>query len=279
MEKLGIGYADLRARKPDIIYAALSGFGVDGPYRDRPSFAPVAEAMSGWMRLTGDLIDHNGPPIRPAEYHGDLDPAMWAIVGILAALRHKERTGEGQLVDVAQLDVMIAMTGIPISNYLSTGKLAWEIWEERPTVGILFGFFEAKDGYVYVAAEGGQVDRLKQITGKELESPDEMQEWVSDKTKNDVIEALIAASIPVAPVYQLNEMVEDPQVKARNMIIEYEHPIVGKMRQPNFPIKFSKTPSDVKPAPALGQHNEEILKSLGYTDEQITAMRKAGAIL
>ena len=278
MEKLGLGYDELRKRKPDIIYAALSGFGVDGPYKDRPSFAPVAEAMSGWMRLTGDIVDPEGPPIRPAEWHGDLDPAMWAVVGILAALRHRDRTGEGQLVDVAQLDCMIAMTGIPISNYLAGGKLAWEIWRDRPTSGILFGFFKAEDGYVYVAAEAGQVDRLRELTGRELESNEDLQEWVSDKTMRGVVDSLVAANIPVAPVYQLDEVVEDPQVKARGMIVEVDHPKAGRVRQPNFPVRFSRTPADVCAAPSLGQHNEEILSGLGYGDDEIMALRKKGVI-
>jgi len=279
MEKLGLGYEELRKRKPDVIYAALSGFGVDGPYRDRPSFAPVAEAMSGWMRITGDLVDPEGPPLRPAEWHGDLDPAMWAVVGILAALRYRDRTGEGQLVDVAQLDCMIAMTGIPISNYLVEGKLAWEIWRDRPTAGILFGFFKAVDGFVYVAAEGGQVDRLKEITGSDLESNEDLQRWVSEKEVRGVVDALVGANVPVAPVYQLNEVVEDPQVKARGMIVEVEHPRAGRVRQPNFPVRFSKTPAATSAAPMLGQHNEEILSVLlGYSVEEITALRKSGVI-
>ena len=279
MEKLGLGYEELRKRKPDVIYAALSGFGVDGPYWDRPSFAPVAEAMSGWMRLTGDLVDPEGPPIRPAEYHGDLDPALWAVVGILAALRHRDRTGEGQLVDVAQLDCMIAQTGIPISNYLVEGKLAWEIWRDRPTVAIMFGFFRASDGYVYVAAEGGQVDRLKEVTGSDLESNEDLQQWVSDKEVRGVVDALVEANVPVAPIYQLDEVVEDPQVKARGMIVEVEHPRAGRVRQPNFPVRFSRTPAAADAAPMLGQHNEEILSDLlGYGVEEITALRKSGVI-
>ena len=278
MEKLGLGYNDLLKSKPNIIYAALSGFGVYGPYHDRPSFAPVAEAMSGWMRLTGDLIDPKGPPIRPAEYHGDLDPALWAVVGILAALRHKEITGEGQLLDVAQLDCMIAQTGIPISNYLVEGKLAWEIWDERPTAGILFGFFKTVDGYVYVAAEAGQVDRLKKLTGSELESNEDLQNWVSNKKSEDVINAFIEINVPVAPIYQLNEVVDDPQVRARNMIVEVKHPRAGKIKQPNFPLKFSEMDAIVKAAPMIGQHNVQILTDLGYSEKEIVDLRKAGVI-
>jgi CoA:oxalate CoA-transferase len=279
MDKLGLGYDELVKVKPDIIYAALSGFGLDGPYRYRPSFAPVAEAMTGWMRLTGDLIDPEGPPIRPAEYHGDLDPALWAVIAILSALSHRDRTGEGQMLDVSQLDCLITQTGVPISNYLATGKFAWQIWNERPTSGILFGIFKASDGYVYVAAEAGQVDRLKTVVGDELENQEDLARWTNDKTMKFIVEALVKADIPVAPVYQIDAVVEDPHVKARGMITEIEHPRAGRLRQPSFPLKFSKTSMTMKPAPTLGQHNEELLKDLlGFSEEELTKLRQEGVI-
>ena len=279
MEKLGLGHEVMRKMKPDIIYAALSGFGLDGPYRDRPSFAPIAEAMAGWMRLTGDIVDPEGPPIRPAEYHGDLDPALWAVIAILSALRHRDQTGEGQIVDVAQLDCMVIQTGIPISNYLATGKLAWQIWRDRPTSGIMFGIFRASDGYVYVAAEGGQVDRLKKIVGHDLENNEDLERWLSNKTVDFVVVALADADVPVAPVYQIDAVIEDPQIKARGMITEVEHPKAGRVRQPNFPLKSSVSPIVTRPAPMLGQHNDEILRDLlGYGDEAIAELRREGVI-
>lgn len=279
MDRLGLGYEEMRKVKPDIIYAALSGFGLDGPYRDRPSFAPVASAMSGWMRITGDIIDPEGPPIRPAEWHGDLDPALWAVISILAALRHRDLTGEGQIVDVAQLDCMITQTGVPISNYLVSGKLPWEIWRDRPTGGIMFGNFKAADSYVYIAAEGSQVDRLNVVVSYDLETNEDLERWVSDKKVPFVVDKLVEANIPVAPIYQIDAVVEDPQVKARGMIIEFEHPRAGKIRQPNFPVKFSKTLFVTKPAPMLGQHNDEILRDLlGYSPEEIAMLRQEGVI-
>lgn len=279
MDRLGLGYDEMKRVKPDIIYAALSGFGLDGPYMNRPSFAPVASAMSGWMRITGDIIDPEGPPIRPAEWHGDLDPAMWAVVSILAALRHRDRTGDGQIVDVAQLDCMITHTGIPISNYLVSEKLPWEIWRDRPTSGIMFGNFKASDGFVYIAAEGSQVERLKVATGRDLETNEDLERWVKDKKVQFVVETLVEADVPVAPIYQIDDVAEDPQIKAREMIIELEHPRAGKIRQPNFPVKFSKTPVVTRPAPMLGQHNNEILRTLlGYSEDEIAEMRQEGVI-
>jgi crotonobetainyl-CoA:carnitine CoA-transferase CaiB-like acyl-CoA transferase len=244
----------------------------------RPSFAPVAEAMSGWMRLTGDLLDPEGPPVRPAEYHGDLDPAMWAATSILAALLYKSRTGEGQVIDVSQLDCMVAMTGIPLCNYLVTGKLAWEIWIDRPTTGIVFGTFKAVDGYVYVAAELAQVERLKKVIGGEIESNSDVQRWIGDKKTQHVVERLVEADIPVAPVYQLDQVVADPQVAARGMVAEVVHPKAGAVRQPGFPVQFSKTPVVLGPAPWLGQHNDEVLSELGYGVAEIAALRKEGVI-
>lgn len=279
MEKLGLGYEEMRKVKPDIIYAALSGFGLDGPYKDRPSFAPLAEAMSGWMRLTGDIIDPQGPPIRPAEYHGDLDPALWAVIAILSAIRHRDKTEEGQVLDVAQLDCMVLHLGVPISNYFATGKLPWEIWRDRPTSAILFGIFKASDGYVYIAAEAAQTDRLKRAVGRDLESQEELLAWTSGQTVKHIIDTLVSADVPVAPIYQLDAMVDDPQVRARDMIVEINHPKAGKVRQPNFPLKFSAVTTLLKPAPILGQHNDEILKDLlGYGAEEITVLRQEGVI-
>src|SRR4030042_525291 len=123
MDKLGLGYKDVKKLNPRIIYASLSGFGLDGPYADRPSFAPIAGSYCGWYRLTGDILDPKGPPIRPAEWHGDLDPGLFAVIGVLGALRHRDKTGEGQLVDVSQLDVMMAQTGVAITGYTLSGKL------------------------------------------------------------------------------------------------------------------------------------------------------------
>jgi crotonobetainyl-CoA:carnitine CoA-transferase CaiB-like acyl-CoA transferase len=168
---------------------------------------------------------------------------------------------------------MVSHLGVPISNYLATGKLAWEIWRDRPTSAILFGIFKASDGYVYIAAEGGQTDRLRKVVGRDLEGQEELAVWTSGQTVKNIVDMLVSADVPVAPVYQLDAVVTDPHIRERNMIVEIDHPKAGKLRQPNFPLKFSTAPTQSKPAPMLGQHNEEILRDLlGYRAEEITAL-------
>jgi len=285
MERMGLGYEELKKVKPDIIYATLSGFGQTGPYSSRPSFAPIAEAMSGWMVLNGLAVDPKGPPITASNWHGDLDPGLFAAIAVLGALLHHARTGEGQMVDVAQYDCMITQTGVSIISYLMRTR---EGEQPRPSqqrvdraVLSTFGLFKASDGYVYIAADPPMKDRLLKGMGVDkLEKTEELREWVAKKTVKEVVAALAAADVPVGPVYEVSQTVEDPQTKARSMIVTLQHPTAGVVRTPGFPIKFEKTPGEVlTPAPTLGQHNEEILSTvLGYRKEEIEALRKDGVI-
>lgn len=280
MDKLGLGYDDIRKAKPDIIYASLSGFGLDGPYMPRPSFAPIAEAMAGWLRLTGDNVDPEGPPIMPAEWHGDLDPGLWAVIAILGAIRHRDRTGEGQLIDVSQLDCMIAQTGVSITQYTMSKELPWQ--SHRKYIGLsTFGMFKASDGWVYIAAEPNMKERLLKGMGVEaLETEDELRSWAASRKVDEIVKALSENSVPVAPIYQIDKTLEDPHVEARGIIQAAEHPTAGIVRSPRFPVVMSQTPGTLRrPAPQLGQHNDEILTQiLGYTAEQVSDLRKEGVI-
>jgi CoA:oxalate CoA-transferase len=280
MDKLGLGYDDVKKVRPDIIYASLSGFGLTGPYMPRPSFAPIASAMAGWYRLTGDLIDPEGAPIRPAEWHGDLDPGLWGVIAILGAIRHRDRTGEGQLVDVSQLDCMIAQTGVSVTRYTMTGELPHQASQRYMGLST-FGMFQASDGWVYIASDPYMMPRLLKGMGVEkLETTEELKEWVAGRKVNDIVEDLSSADVPVAPVYQIDQMLEDPHVKERGIIQAVEHPTAGTVRSPGFPVKMSGSPTPIRlPAPQIGQHNEEVLtKLLGYTKMQVDDLRKAGVI-
>ena len=280
MEKLGLGYEDIRKAKPDIIYASLSGFGLTGPYTQRLSYAPMAGAYCGWYRLTGDIINPEGAPIRPADWHGDLDPGLWAVIAILGAIRHRDRTGEGQLVDVSQLDCMIAQTGVSITRYTMSGELPWQA--RKKYMGLsTFGMFKAEDGWVYIAADPHMRERLMHAMGVEtLETTEELKEWVAPRKVDDIVENLAAASVPVAPVLQIDQTLEDPHVKARGIITTTEHPTAGTVRSPGFPVKLGKSPASIRmPAPQLGEHNEEVLTQvLGYSKEEVEELRKEGVI-
>ncbi len=283
MDKLGLSYEQMRVIKPDIIYASLSGFGLDGPFKDRTSFAPIAESQSSWLRLSGDNIDPNGPPVVPAEYHGDLDPGLYATIAILGALRHRDRTGEGQLIDVSQLDVMIAQSGVSITSYTLSGELPWVTRKKRKDIGA-WGIFKTMDGKdIYVAADQDMGDRVLKALGVDSmdENGDMFKNWVKEHTAKEAIEALASKGVPCAPVHHIPDMLEDPQVKARETVVEINHKTAGKYRVPQHPVKYSKTPATIRMlAPVLGEHNDEVLKGLlGYSKEKLDELRATGVIV
>jgi len=279
MEKLGLGYEELKKIKPDIIYAQLSGYGQYGPYTARPSFDIIAQAISGLMRLTGDDHDPEGPPIATSQAPGDLIPALFAVISILTAVHYKKRTGEGQKIDVAQGDCMIAV--IPaFVGYSLTGMTPKELSKKFFT-GV-YGTFKTADGYVVIGSPmGGILDRLTKAIGAErIESRAIVDEWTKTRTSKEVVDTLVAAGVPVNEVLDMAGAMKDPHVLARDMIVETVHPRAGKTKMPNFPVKFSETPGRIlTPAPELGQHNEEILnKLLGYTKEEVAKLKKEQAI-
>jgi CoA:oxalate CoA-transferase len=283
MESLGLGYDVLKETRPSIIYAALSGFGQDGPYTSRRSFAPIAEAMSGHTRLTGENYDPEGPPFDMAQAYGDLGPGTMACMAILAAIRHRDRYGVGQMIDVAQLDCMVAYN-TAITGYLLSGLKPRELREKYPRGRGAGGTFKTKDGgWVRLAAFGARaMDRIVQHLGKELDdiSQELMADMVVDMNRDEAVELFTGWGLPCAPVYHVDEAISDPHVNARNMFVELEHPLAGKIKLINFPLKFSETQPELKtPAPLLGEHNKEVLSELlGYSDEKIMNLMKKGVI-
>ena len=283
MEHLGLGYDVLKELKPDIIYAALSGFGQYGPYREWRSYAMIAEAMSGHTRLTGENADPNGPPIEMAQAYGDLGPGTMAVMAILMALRHRDRTGVGQMIDVAQLDCMVAYN-TAITGYLLSGLKPLELREKFPRGRGAGGIFKTSDGgWIRMTAFGPRaLDRIVQHMGVEHDqiTKEMFEEKTANMTRDEAVKYYTDMGLPCAPIYHVDETVTDPHVNARDMFIEMDHLKAGHIKLINFPVKFSETKAQLKtPAPLLGQNNREILSEvLGYSDEKIKELVSKGVI-
>jgi crotonobetainyl-CoA:carnitine CoA-transferase CaiB-like acyl-CoA transferase len=280
MATMGFDYERLRALHPGIILVSVSGFGQYGPYRDRPAFDSLGQAMGGLMALTGQVV---GQPVGTASSVVDRYTALHATIGALAALRHRERTGEGQLVDVCLLDSALTMVEIPTSYYLATGQEGGE--GGRPP-------YRAKDGWVVIAAAGRDMAaRLMKIVG----GPDDdtplagsspagdrrakIDAWCAAHTVDEVVATLLEAGIPVAPVRTIPEVAKDSHLWEREMLVKRQDPIAGEMYLPGATVKLSKTPARVGTVPTPGQHTDEVLGGLlGYGRERLQELRGVGAI-
>jgi len=283
MEKMGFGYDELCKLKRDIILVSVSGFGQYGPYRDRPAFDPLGQAMSGLMSLTGAPV---GTPLGAATSLVDRYTSLHATIGALAALRHRDRTGEGQVVDCCLLDSALTMVEIPTSYYLATGQEGGE--GGRPP-------FQAKDGHVVISASGREMaSRLMRIvTGDDNASAEgftsrveqgdarkqAVAKWCAQNTVDHIVTTLLAAEIPVAPVKTIPQVAEDPHLWEREMLVKMPDAVAGEMYLPGATIKMSKTPGRVAAVPTPGQHTDEVLSSLlGYDAAMLRGLREANVI-
>ncbi|MFP3950859.1 MAG: CaiB/BaiF CoA transferase family protein [Candidatus Bathyarchaeia archaeon] len=281
MERLRLGYEVLKTVNPNIIYAALSGFGQTGPYRNRPSFAMIAEAMSGHTRLTGDKVDPEGPPIEMAQAYGDLGPALYAALCIVAALRHRDGTGEGQSIDVAQMDCMVSLVPA-LTGYSLSGLRLWEIREKYPMARGFGGLFQARDGgWIRIASFSPRIiEELKENLGVEEVTISLLEGKTSKMERDEAVDFYVEAGIPAAPVYSEPEVLEDPQLRSRDMWVTLDHSKAGEVKVPNFPVKLSKTPAKIKtPAPTIGQHTKQVLENLlEYTKKEVEYLEEVGVL-
>jgi CoA:oxalate CoA-transferase len=280
MEKLGYGYDALKAKYPRLIYAAVSGFGHTGPYAARPAYDMIAQAMGGVMSLTGHP---GGAPVRVGTSTGDITAALFATIGISAALYDREKTGVGQKVDVSMLDSQVAVLENAISRHVATGEIPGKLGNRHPSIAP-FAAFATKDGYIALAAGN---DDLFARTATVLGRPEwphdprfatnpervrhvetlteEIEVALSTRPSREWLALLEAAGVPSGPLNDVAQVMADPQVAARNMIVTAQDPDIGPIRMQGNPVKLSAhaDPATRPPAPDLDGDRAAILKELG----------------
>jgi CoA:oxalate CoA-transferase len=295
MEKLGLGYDVLKELNPKIIYAAASGFGHTGPYSQKPAYDGVVQAMGGIMSITGPK---GGEPTRVGPSIGDIAAGMFTAIGVLAALNYKNETGQGQKVDVAMLDCQVAMLENAIARYVVTNEVPKPAGNRHTSI-VPFEPFDTKDSKIVVAAGNDAIwERFCKVAGLETIMHDERFKTNPDRNKNyDELRPIVAETmvtktteewnkllddvgVPNGPINYVDKVLENEQVIARDMIVELEHPVAGKLKVPGIAIKLSETPGKIlKPAPLLGQHNQELLKEFfDYTDDEIEKLINEGVL-
>jgi crotonobetainyl-CoA:carnitine CoA-transferase CaiB-like acyl-CoA transferase len=292
MEKLDLGYEELKLLNPGLIYCSITGFGRTGPYAGRGGFDLIAQGMSGLMTTTGhpgDLPTKVGVPIC------DLNAGLYAAYGVLAAYIRRSRTGRGQHLDIALLDAGLSYIFWEASEYFG-GKFPEPTGSAHRSIAP-YQAFRVRNGFINVGA-GTQVnwERFCHVIDREDLLKDRKFRTNSDRTKRrdelaetlektleeqDAeywLDRLEAAGVPAGPIYTVPQVFEDPQVLSRDMLVEIDHPTAGRVKNIGTPLKLSETPARVRrPAPTLGQHTHEVLQELGLNDGQITRLREVGA--
>lgn len=295
LARLGLPYARLAERNPRLIYAALSGFGQTGPYARRPALDVIIQAMAGTMSITGEP---DGPPMRAGTSIGDLAGALYAVIGILAALHERERSGRGQMIDVALLDSQIALLENAFARYFATGEAPGRHGTSHPLI-TPFQAFATADGYLVVAASSqAQWRALCGVLGREDLCTDPRFAERAARTRHraelvpilaaafatrptaDWLARLEAAGVPCGPVNTIAAVAADPHVQARGMLVDLDVPGLGRTRAVNSPLHLSRTPAGpAGPAPRLGEHTATALaRHLGLDEAALAALRAAGAI-
>lgn len=293
-KKLGIDYETLREMNPRLIYASISGFGQTGPYAMRAGYDLIAQGMSGVMSVTGEP---DGPPAKCGIPIGDLSAGLFCAFGVLTAHIAREETGEGQYIDTSLFEGALALSIWETAELWSTGRIP-QPFGSAHRLTAPYQALKTSDGYLNVGANNQRLwTRLCNALGREeliedprfATNPDRMEnraELVEDletvtrkKSTDEWVEILLEAGFPAGPIYNYEQVFEDPHTMAREMMVEMDHPVEGKIKGLGIPVKLSETPGKIRhAAPLLGEHTQETLSKLGYSEEEIADLRERKAI-
>jgi len=292
--RLGIDYAALQAINPRLVYASISGFGQSGPYRDRPGFDQIAQGMGGLMSITG--LPGQGP-VRVGIPVADLTAGIFTAMGVLVALLEREVSGKGQWVESSLLAAQIAMLDFQAARWLITEEVPEQAGNDHPT-SIPTGVFKTRDGHINIASAGDDIFRR---LCKALDKPDladrpdykggrdrstnraalnaEIEAVTKTRDSAEWIDRLNAAGVPAGPIYQMDQVFADPQVRHLGIAQPVEHPTLGAIELVGQAVTLSRTPSKLRSAsPEAGEHTDAILRDLGYSDGDIAGLRERRVI-
>jgi crotonobetainyl-CoA:carnitine CoA-transferase CaiB-like acyl-CoA transferase len=297
LTRYNLGYEQLRAVHPGLVYCSITGFGQTGPMRNVAGYDFIIQAMGGLMSITGEAdAKPGGGPLRVGVAVADISTGMYATVAILAALLHRARTGEGQYIDMALLDVQVSMLANMNMNYLISGRAPQRIGNAHANI-VPYQVFETADGQVVIAVgNDGQFAKFCEAAGCALHRDPRfrknadrvrhrevlvpmLEDILRKRTVSEWVALLEPIGVPVGPINDLAQVFEHPQVKSRGLQLELPHPLSGSVPGVANPIRMSATPPRYSTAPpTLGQHTDEVLKSLGLEAAELDALRRDGVI-
>ena len=292
MERFGLGYEDIKAINPGIVYCSISGFGQTGPYRSRPAYDQIMQGISGLMSITGEP---DGEPQKVGIAVADIGAGMWAAFAVMAAIHNRSNGGEGQgqNIDISMMDAQVAWLTYQAANYFATGETPKRLGAAHPNL-VPYQAFMCQDNKYLNLAVGSERIWERFCDGMEMpelkENPDYstnveraqnrskivpfLQDIFLKRPVREWVEQLQKFSVPCGPINDLSDVFSDPQLLSRDMYQEMAHPTLGKIKQLGIPIKFSRTPGALDlPPPLLGEHNNEVLESLGFSAADIEELK------